>query len=165
MIIKVRVIPTKGDNEVVSRIGSVLRVKVRTKSIENEANSIIQLFLAEFFAVASGKVAAAYSFAEKRVARKKNAFFFAVQADSSLGMPRCMDDFQRMFPELKDVTVLHKDFRSERHAGSKETGKTLVLSGSTNSFSCIDFFNTLKDPPGKSVLPILCLKSVSPLKR
>ncbi|MCL2888424.1 MAG: DUF167 domain-containing protein [Elusimicrobia bacterium] len=56
MIIKVRVIPTKGDNEVVSRIGSVLRVKVKTKSIEDEANSIIQLFLAEFFAVASGNV-------------------------------------------------------------------------------------------------------------
>ncbi|MDR0291418.1 MAG: DUF167 domain-containing protein [Elusimicrobium sp.] len=56
MIIKVRVIPTKGDNEVVSRIGSVLRVKVKTKSIESEANSIIQLFLAEFFAVASGSV-------------------------------------------------------------------------------------------------------------
>ena len=30
MIIKVRVISTLGDNEVVSRIGSVLRVKVKT---------------------------------------------------------------------------------------------------------------------------------------
>jgi len=56
MIIKVRVIPTKGDNEVVSRIGSVLRVKVKTKSIEDEANSIIQLFLAEFFVVSSVNV-------------------------------------------------------------------------------------------------------------
>jgi len=56
MIIKVRVIPTKGDNEVVSRIGSVLRVKVKTKSIEDEANAIIQIFLAEFFAVAAGGV-------------------------------------------------------------------------------------------------------------
>ncbi|WP_041691254.1 DUF167 domain-containing protein [Elusimicrobium minutum] len=51
MIIKVRVIPTAGENEVVSRIGSVLRVKVKTKSIEDEANNIIQYFLAEFFGV------------------------------------------------------------------------------------------------------------------
>ncbi|WP_424244322.1 hypothetical protein Dip510_001530 [Elusimicrobium posterum] len=51
MIIKVRVIPTTTSNEVVSRIGSVLRVKVKTKSIETEANDIIQQFLADFFAV------------------------------------------------------------------------------------------------------------------
>ncbi|MGB2579298.1 hypothetical protein AAIR98_001217 [Elusimicrobium simillimum] len=56
MIIKVRVIPTTGDNEVVSRIGSVLRVKVKTKSIEAEANDIIQVFLAEFFSVGNDNV-------------------------------------------------------------------------------------------------------------
>ena len=56
MIIKVRVIPTTTRNEVVSRIGSVLRVKVKTKSIVNEANNIIQIFLADFFAVKNADV-------------------------------------------------------------------------------------------------------------
>lgn len=51
MIIKVRAISTKGDNEVVSRIGSVLRVKVRTEKIDTEANDILKTFLAEFFEV------------------------------------------------------------------------------------------------------------------
>lgn len=51
MIIKVRVISTTGDNEVVSRIGSVLRVKVKTKNLEGEANNILKHFLADFFAV------------------------------------------------------------------------------------------------------------------
>lgn len=51
MIIKVRAISTKGDNEVVSRIGSVLRVKVRTEKIDTEANDILKEFLADFFGV------------------------------------------------------------------------------------------------------------------
>ena len=56
MIIKVRAISTKGDNEVVSRIGSVLRVKVRTQKIDTEANDILKVFLAEFFEVDSSAV-------------------------------------------------------------------------------------------------------------
>ncbi|MBR4508950.1 MAG: DUF167 domain-containing protein [Elusimicrobiaceae bacterium] len=56
MIIKVRAISTKGDNEVVSRIGSVLRVKVRTEKIDTEANDILKDFLAEFFEVDSNLV-------------------------------------------------------------------------------------------------------------
>lgn len=51
MIIKVRVISTAGDNEVVSRIGSVLRVKVKTKKLDSEANDILKYFLADFFTV------------------------------------------------------------------------------------------------------------------
>ncbi len=51
MIIKVRVISTTGDNEVVSRIGSVLRVKVKTKLLDTEANDILKVFLADFFMV------------------------------------------------------------------------------------------------------------------
>ena len=56
MIIKVRAISTKGDNEVVSRIGSVLRVKVHTEKIDTEANDILKDFLAEFFDVDSDLV-------------------------------------------------------------------------------------------------------------
>ena len=48
MIIKVRVISTAGDNEVVSRIGSVLRVKVKTKKLDSEANDILKNFLSDF---------------------------------------------------------------------------------------------------------------------
>lgn len=56
MIIKVRVIPTSGDNEVVSRIGSVLRVKVRTKALDTEANFILKDYMAEFFEVADAHI-------------------------------------------------------------------------------------------------------------
>ena len=56
MIIKVRVISTTGDNEVVSRIGSVLRVKVKTKKLDTEANDILNHFLADFFAVAEENI-------------------------------------------------------------------------------------------------------------
>lgn len=51
MIIKVRVISTAGDNEVVSRIGSVLRVKVKTQKLDSEANDILKYFMADFFSV------------------------------------------------------------------------------------------------------------------
>lgn len=56
MIIKVRVIPTAGENEVVSRIGSVLRVKVKTTSVDSEANSILKVFMAEFFDVPEAEI-------------------------------------------------------------------------------------------------------------
>ena len=56
MIIKVRVISTTSDNEVVSRIGSVLRVKVKTKKLDTEANDILKYFLADFFAVAEESI-------------------------------------------------------------------------------------------------------------
>ncbi|MBI5240214.1 MAG: DUF167 domain-containing protein, partial [Elusimicrobia bacterium] len=39
MIVKVRVIPNAEDNEVVSRIGSVLRVKVTAPAIDEKANA------------------------------------------------------------------------------------------------------------------------------
>ena len=51
MIIKVRAISTKGENAVVSRIGSVLRMKVKTLKISTEANDIIKDFLVDFFEV------------------------------------------------------------------------------------------------------------------
>ncbi len=51
MIVKVRVIPNCPDNEVVSRIGSVLRVKVTTTSLDDKANSVLKNYLAEFFEV------------------------------------------------------------------------------------------------------------------
>lgn len=51
MMIKVRVIPNAKRNEVVSRIGSILRVKVSAPAIEGKANDELCLFLAEFFEV------------------------------------------------------------------------------------------------------------------
>ena len=54
MIVKVRVIPKSPDNEVVSRIGSVLRVKVMAPKLDDEANGTLKDFLADFFNV-SGK--------------------------------------------------------------------------------------------------------------
>jgi len=51
MIIKVRAISTKGENAVISRIGSVLRMKVKTTKISTEANDIIKEFLVDFFEV------------------------------------------------------------------------------------------------------------------
>lgn len=51
MIIRVRVIPTPGENEVVGRIGSVVRVKVDTPEVNEAANSVLIQYLAEFFEV------------------------------------------------------------------------------------------------------------------
>jgi uncharacterized protein (TIGR00251 family) len=51
VIVKVRVIPNAEDNEVVSRIGSVLRVKVTTPNVDEKANIALKKYLAEFFEV------------------------------------------------------------------------------------------------------------------
>lgn len=52
MIIKVRVIPTSGRNEIISRIGSVLRMKIKNKKVDDDAaNAMMKTFLADFFAV------------------------------------------------------------------------------------------------------------------
>jgi len=56
MIVKVRVIPKSLDNEVVSRIGSVLRVKVTAPKLDDEANNTLRDFLADFFDVAPRSV-------------------------------------------------------------------------------------------------------------
>lgn len=56
MIVKVRVIPDEFDNEVVSRIGSVLRVKVTTNGRDEKSNISLKNYLAEFFEVAPKKV-------------------------------------------------------------------------------------------------------------
>jgi uncharacterized protein (TIGR00251 family) len=51
MMIKVRVIPNAKRNEVVSRIGSILRVKIAAPAVEGRANEELCRFLAEFFEV------------------------------------------------------------------------------------------------------------------
>ena len=51
MIVKVRVIPNAPENEVVSRIGSVLRVKVNAPAMDDKANMALKRYLAEFFEV------------------------------------------------------------------------------------------------------------------
>jgi uncharacterized protein (TIGR00251 family) len=56
MIVKVRVIPNSTENEVISRIGSVLRVKIKTKSLDNQANAVLKDFMAEFFNVEESDV-------------------------------------------------------------------------------------------------------------
>ena len=57
MIIKVRLFPTAGRNEVISRIGSVLRVKIKNKKVDDDAaNAIMKTFLADFFNVAEESI-------------------------------------------------------------------------------------------------------------
>lgn len=57
MVIKVRVIPDCDDNEVVSRIGSVLRVRVATSGRDDDrVNNTLRKYLAEFFDVKSNAV-------------------------------------------------------------------------------------------------------------
>jgi hypothetical protein len=51
MIIRVRIIPNGDDNEVVGRIGSVLRVKVVSPEMDAKANKVLINYLAEFFDV------------------------------------------------------------------------------------------------------------------
>lgn len=57
MIIKVRLIPGATRNEVISRIGSVLRVKIQTKKVDDApANAMMKTFLADFFDVKEGSI-------------------------------------------------------------------------------------------------------------
>lgn len=51
MMIKVRVIPSSKRNEVVSRIGSILRVKLTAPAVEGSANEELCDYLSEFFEV------------------------------------------------------------------------------------------------------------------
>jgi hypothetical protein len=57
MIIKVRLIPGAQRNEVISRIGSVLRVKIKSSKVDDDiANTMMKAFLADFFNVAEESV-------------------------------------------------------------------------------------------------------------
>lgn len=56
MIIRVRVIPNGMENEVVGRIGSVVRVKVVTPEVNEMANKVLIGYLAEFFDVKSNSI-------------------------------------------------------------------------------------------------------------
>ena len=51
MIIRIRVIPNGDENEVVGRIGSVVRVKVVSPEVSVAANNVLIGYLAEFFEV------------------------------------------------------------------------------------------------------------------
>ena len=51
MIIRIRVIPDAYENEVVGRVGSVVRVKVCSPEIDEKANNVLINYLAEFFEV------------------------------------------------------------------------------------------------------------------
>ena len=56
MMIKVRVIPNSSRNEVVSRIGSILRVKICAPAVEGKANVELCDFLSDFFEVRKSAV-------------------------------------------------------------------------------------------------------------
>lgn len=56
MIIRVRVIPNAQHNEVMNRVGSIVRVRVSSPAVEGKANEELIEFLAEFFTVPKSKV-------------------------------------------------------------------------------------------------------------
>jgi uncharacterized protein (TIGR00251 family) len=56
MIIRIRVIPKAFENEVVGRVGSVVRVKVCSPEIDEKANNVLIQYLAEFFEVRSKSI-------------------------------------------------------------------------------------------------------------
>ncbi|MFH2070357.1 MAG: DUF167 domain-containing protein [Elusimicrobiota bacterium] len=56
MILKIRVIPNAKKTEVVSRLGSILRVKVSAPAINSRTNLQLIKFLADFFDVRQSKV-------------------------------------------------------------------------------------------------------------
>ena len=56
MIIKVRVIPNSKRNDVVSRIGSILRVKIAAPAVEGKANEELCEYLSDFFDVGRSNV-------------------------------------------------------------------------------------------------------------
>jgi hypothetical protein len=51
MIVKVRVIPNCEDNEVISRIGSVLRVRICAPAEDLRLNNVLCKHLSDFFGV------------------------------------------------------------------------------------------------------------------
>ncbi len=52
MIIKARVVPNSKHNEIVSRIGTVLRVCVKNKDVDSDkTNELVKKIIAEFFGV------------------------------------------------------------------------------------------------------------------
>ena len=51
MILRVRVIPNSRENEVVGRVGKVVRVKVASKEADTKSNQVLIGYLAEFFEV------------------------------------------------------------------------------------------------------------------
>lgn len=56
MIVKIRVIPNGENNEVISRIGSVLRVMVAAAPEDNKINDILCDYLSQFFEVPAKQV-------------------------------------------------------------------------------------------------------------
>lgn len=57
MVVKIRVIPNADDNEVVSRIGSVLRVRLATSGKDDSRlNQSLRRYLAEYFDVRAAAV-------------------------------------------------------------------------------------------------------------
>ncbi|MBP5287527.1 MAG: DUF167 domain-containing protein [Elusimicrobiales bacterium] len=56
MIVKIRVIPNGDNNEVISRIGSVLRVMVAASAEDAKINDILRDYLSQFFEVPSKQV-------------------------------------------------------------------------------------------------------------
>jgi uncharacterized protein (TIGR00251 family) len=56
MIIRVRVIPNAKHSEVMSRVGSIVRVRIAAPAVEGKANEELLSFLAEFFGVAEREV-------------------------------------------------------------------------------------------------------------
>jgi len=51
MIIRVRVIPNAKHSEVMSRVGSIVRVRIAAPAVEGKANAELLEFLADFFGV------------------------------------------------------------------------------------------------------------------
>ena len=52
MIIKVRLIAGAQRSEIISRIGSVLRMKIKSQKVDDDqANALMKKFLADFFSV------------------------------------------------------------------------------------------------------------------
>jgi len=51
MIIKVRAIPNAKHDEIVNRIGTILRVRVAAPAVDGKANERLCCFLAEYFGV------------------------------------------------------------------------------------------------------------------
>ena len=56
MILRIHVIPNSRANEIVGRIGKVVRVKVSTKQLDTNANAVLINYLAEFFEVPSKSI-------------------------------------------------------------------------------------------------------------
>ena len=85
--------------------------------------------LAERCIAAAWEIGAPNATAEKRIASEHPALHFGIEANATLGMPRCADDLQGALPYLDDFAVLQVAVGQPALATKRHPKKVRVFFG------------------------------------